>query len=135
MRCNTPLIFSIRKEVRINSIDIKHIYLTWNACENPMWCCCPCTWEIFRDGVKIDTSDGANFTDLDRPSGFSHGYFFLSISPYFISLCLCRKPKCLYSCYHRQERYTFAHYYHLCSVCRGGGAIPRPHKALHLYHT
>lgn len=37
--------------------------LEWNACIVEAECCCPCTYEIVRDGVVVGTShDRLNFT-------------------------------------------------------------------------
>lgn len=55
------------------------VQLSWNACENPVWCCCPCTWEIYRDGEKIGVSSGSNYTDQGRPAGSSNSYTAITI--------------------------------------------------------
>eukprot|EP00026_Physarum_polycephalum_P000445 Phypoly_transcript_00446.p1 GENE.Phypoly_transcript_00446~~Phypoly_transcript_00446.p1 ORF type:complete len:1333 (+),score=184.90 Phypoly_transcript_00446:94-4092(+) len=55
------------------------VQLAWSACENPLWCCCPCTWEIYRDGVKIGISTGSNYTDVDRPAGSHNNYTAITI--------------------------------------------------------
>jgi len=44
------------------------VYLSWDGCTHPMWCCCPCQYSIERNGEYIGTSDTVNYTDSTKLS-------------------------------------------------------------------
>jgi hypothetical protein len=39
------------------------VFLEWEGCTFPQWCCCPCQYKVARNGEKIGESSAINFTD------------------------------------------------------------------------
>lgn len=76
MRCPIPEAPSNVDFEQASSVFSKNrVMLTWNACENELFCCCPCTWMVYRNGKYIGTSKERSFTDnfnLDDGVGYNY---------------------------------------------------------------
>ena len=56
------------------------VVLTWRACENALFCCCPCSWMVFRDGVFIGASSERSFTDsFNLDEGVDYNYSVVTV--------------------------------------------------------
>lgn len=56
------------------------VMLTWKGCENELFCCCPCSWMVFRDGVYIGTSKERSFNDsFNLDEGVDYNYSVITV--------------------------------------------------------
>ena len=42
------------------------VYIEWEGCTTPLWCCCPCKYQVHRNGELIGTSSVLNYTDTSK---------------------------------------------------------------------
>jgi hypothetical protein len=39
------------------------VFVSWEACSYGLWCCCPCSWRVERNGELLGVTTSMNFTD------------------------------------------------------------------------
>lgn len=81
VQCPTPEAPNNVSFKQVASVFSKNrVMLTWKACENELFCCCPCSWMVFRDGVYIGSSSARSFTDsFNLDGGVDYNYSVITV--------------------------------------------------------